>query len=198
MHARITASMAVAFLAGGCCNCMEALSKYEERSKAAGGVELPSTFDSSHLGFSIDHPEHWGAKKAGTGVVVIGGLDETQLDFTATVNIQVLEHKEDASQEEKVQAEIEHLKSQILGVEGGKVYGEEPFSMTDVDGATREGRSMMFEYTLGDIEYKQRQIVIPGEDPDVVVTWAYTNHAVVYDEHLPVAEAMLETWKLSR
>lgn len=198
MRSRFIAAAAVLALAG-CCNCMEALQKYGERSRAAGGeVDLPATFESPLMGFSIQHPEHWGTKSGGTGVVVIGGLDETRADFTATVNVQVLEHSEDASQEEKVQAEIEHLKSQILGAEGGKVYDEEPFSFEDAEGGTRQGRVMMFEYVLNGIHYKQRQIVLPGKDPDDVVTWAYTNHEVVYDEHLPIAEAMLGTWKLLR
>ncbi len=190
---------AATLVLAGCCNCMEALQKYQERSSAAGGeVDLATTFESDVLGFSIQHPGHWGTKSTSEKVIVIGGLDETKPDFTATVNIQVLEHAEDASQEEKVQAEIDHLKEQILGAEGGRVYDEEPFTLEDAGGSTRKGRSMMYEYVLGGIHYKQRQIVLPGKDPDDVVTWAYTNHEVVYDEHLPIAEAMLESWKLSR
>lgn len=200
MHARfIAAVLAAALVATGCCNCMQALEKYEERSKAAGGdVDLSGTFDSAHLGFSIKHPEHWGAKSAGTGVVVIGGLDESKPDFTATVNIQMIEHDEDASMEEKVQAEIDHLKSQIIGAENGKVWDEEPFSFEDADGVTRKGTSMMFEYDLNGNHYKQRQIVLPGKEDNVVVTWAYTNLDFLYDEHVHIAEAMLETWKLER
>ncbi|MBW2261266.1 MAG: hypothetical protein JRG91_04765 [Deltaproteobacteria bacterium] len=203
MHARIIALLAAGTIAtGGCCNCMEALSKYEEksaRSTAAGGdVELDATYENADLGFSVQHPGHWGAKSTSENVIVIGGLDEAKPDFTATVNIQVLEHTDEVSQDEKVEAEIEHLKTQILGAEGGKVYDEEPFELEDVEGNTRKGTSMMFEYSLNAIDYKQYQIVLPGKDPNDVVTWAYTNHAVVYDEHLPITEAMLETWKLTR
>ena len=202
MHIRTIAFLATAtLLVGGCCNCMEALDRYEEKSagSAAGGdVDLATTYENSGLGFTIEHPEHWGAKSSSENVIVIGGLDETKPDFTATVNIQVLEHSEDASQDEKVGAEIEHLKTQILGAEGGKVYDEKAFELVDAGGGTRSGKSMMFEYTLGGIHYKQHQIVLPGKAENDVVTWAYTNHEVVYDDHLSIAEAMLETWKLTR
>lgn len=187
--------VAVCFLAlWGCCNCLEGLPETESEPAA---VELTETFSDESMGFSLGYPSHWGVDKQDANFLLVSGQDDGRDDLNATVNIQKLLHREDATVDQKVQAEVDSLRSQFLQMEG-KVHDEEDYTFVDVSGAQRQGTRMVVEYTLSGIRFKQMQLVIPGKDENIVWTWAYTNHEEHYDEHLPVAEAMLGSWRLTK
>ena len=191
--------LTAAFACGGCCNCMQGYDSSAPASEQEQGPpELALTYESEELGFTIKHPEHWAAEKTKPDTVLISGQDQSMRDYVATVNIQVIEHAEDAAQDAKVLAEADHLRQQFKTAENGQVLQDKDWQFKDAHGAVRNGTQMLATYTMGGIDFKQLQFVLPGKDPDFVVTWAYTNHLDNFDAHLPIAEAMLQSWELSK
>jgi hypothetical protein len=163
-----------------------------------GPPGLARTYESEELGFAIEFPEHWAAERTRPDTVLLSGQDESMRDYVATVNIQVIEHAEDAPQEAKLEAEADHLRQQFKTAENGQVLHDKEWKYKDADGDIRDGIQMLATYTMGGVHYKQLQFVVPGKDPNFVITWAYTNHQDSFDAHLPTAEAMLQSWELSK
>ncbi len=58
------------------------------------------------------------------------------------------------------------------------------------------GEYLVFTYTLHGEEFKQMQFVIARDDGLAFYAWAYTSPEKQYNENLPIAKGMYETWEI--
>lgn len=139
--------------------------------------------------WSIHYPKKWEVLKESGRSVVIGSPEETEL---TTVNIQWVMYSD-------LQRGITSLKNQFSSAPDYTLISEGQYAMKDASGKALDGRQLLVEYENEGERYRQWQIIVenPSDSLSTQLTWAYTGATSQYDRDLPVAQAMLDSWKVS-
>lgn len=162
----------------------------------ASSIVLAETYKDNISQYSINYPKEWIFEKTGVGAVIFSGKKNTPAYFS-TVNIQTLLTKKSNGDYNTVDDVINDIKKQILAESPKTTFlNEEAYELTTTQGQQLKGKFLIFIYSYQGHIIEQWQIVLPRSDGSVFYSWAYTSPLSQYSQDLPIARAMLKTWKI--
>jgi len=156
---------------------------------------LTNMFDEKNNKYSIKYPASWMYEQPEKETVIFSGKKGTSA-FYSTVNIQTVLSKKSGGKYSTVEEFIDSLKSQISEkATNGKILDQGKIELPQ-NPMRFHGEYLVFTYTLHGEEFKQMQFVIARDDGLAFYAWAYTSPEKQYNENLPIAKGMYETWEI--
>lgn len=158
---------------------------------------LTNTFKKKGFGYTIKYPKKWEYTRPSTFTVVFGGAKDTEA-YNLSVSIQNLASAKIGGKYESLDSVLEDFKNQIRsGSEGVIIYNEEPY-LYKFKKLELSGRQFTAEYVSRGEKFKEWVIVVPREGGEAFYAWSYTAPLGLYDAYLHVAEAMKDSWQISK
>lgn len=161
---------------------------------------LTNSYENSSSRYSIKYPKDWIYTSPDKYSVIFSGQAGSD-DYYSTVNIQVVKANVLEKQQKPdvaVNTFLKNLKGQFAGIATDVKYsGNGTFNLTRSNGDNLQGAYFIVSYNLKGDVFKQWQIVIMRNDTPIFYAWAYTAPVKIYDTYLPIAKAMLKSWKVS-
>jgi len=158
---------------------------------------LTNMFQEKAYGYTVKYPGNWGYAKRSEHIIVFTKKEGADAS-TPVIGIQNLNStKVKEGKHKDVDAVIEDFTNQLKITKHAKVYVSEPY-VYNKNGLKLSGKQFLAEYTFNNKNYKQWIIVIPRPDGQLFHTWIYSSPADQYDKYMGTAQAMLETFTITR
>ena len=155
-------------------------------------------FAEPEFGYVIEYPGNWLFAKPSPYTVIFSGKEGTDA-FSATVSIQNVRPPGLAPERDDVATVLfVELKSQLADSATDVEYFGDRVFIYDRDGLRLLGREFVVTYSLKETRYRQWTVIVPRPARDVAVIWSYNAPEGRFDAFRPFAEAMLESWRISR
>lgn len=149
--------------------------------------------DTTHH-YTIQYPEDWHYKKSGENAILFEGKEGTRSNYSSII-IQVVPAKA-ASEYKNVTAAMDALKKQIsIQRTNVKISNTGPIELP-TDPKNIHGESCIITFNLKGHEMKQMLFLLSRDGDKTLYSWTYISPAQQYDNDLPIAKAMYESWKI--
>lgn len=153
-------------------------------------------FSDAELGYEISYPNEWGSlrdddKENEVNVMVFSPKGENP---SLTVSINKIKDEEGFDLD-KISFLIGMLKREITDAKG-KFYETSDYSYAFSDGTKSAGKQFESEYTDAIGKVKQKMVFVPSGKKLFWIT--YVSDADKYDQQKQVAEAILDSWKITK
>lgn len=156
---------------------------------------LTQRFADQSLGFVVSYPFDWVTAREGAFVVVFSGREGSPA-FRATVSVQNVQPPAVKTPAEAIRATVADLKSQIQK-SAAEYRFEAETPIAHGQGSTRlDGEQFLVSYRHGGEPFRKWTVVMPRPAGTVVHVWSYAAPAEIFDSFRPIAEAMLESWRI--
>lgn len=156
---------------------------------------LTQRFADRTLGFTVSYPFDWVTTREGPFVVVFSGRVGSSA-YRATVSIQNVQPPAAKTPAEAVEATVVDLKSQIEKSAAGYRF-EAATPLVHGEGTTRlEGQQFLVSYLHGSERFRKWTVVMPRPAGTVAHVWSFAAPESGFDGFRPIAEAMLESWRI--
>lgn len=150
-------------------------------------------YDDKNNHFSIKYPANWNYEYTKKGAVLFSGKKGTA-SYYSTISIIVIPYKKPGSAYENVKSATNNIKNGILTryanakfIDGGEV--ELPLNPKKY-----HGEYFVAIYTYKGVAIKNMEFIISNDSGQMLYVWGYTSPAKQYDNDLPVAKNMYESW----
>lgn len=171
----------------------------EEKPVASKSVLTPTVskvYENKDSRYNIKYPANWEYESPGMGTVIFSGKKDTP-SYYSTINIQTVLTKKHGGDYADVRKFIADIKKQATSQSRHVKFLESgPFTLPDVKGEKIKGEYLIFQYEYKGVTFKQWQIVVVRNDNQVFYAWAYTSPIQLYQDDLPIAKLMLDSWKI--
>ena len=182
----------------------QTIQKLEEVNIASiGNRELHTTpagyktFQEGSFGYTINYPSDWVYTKPSQYTVVFSGKEGMDA-YYSTVSIQNIASSKAGGKHENVDSLAKSLKDQITtGAENGKISDEKAFDCS-ADGEKLTAKGFKAEYARQGENFKQWVVVVQRADGKAFHVWSYTSPAAQYDTFLGTAQAILDSWAITK
>jgi len=165
------------------------------KNKPANPI-LPNTYTDKNNRFSISYPKNWDDTQPNKGSIVLRGKKGTP-DFQISIDIETILGKKIGGEFSTVDEFITDLKTQYGKYTKNIQYIEEaPIAITQADGSKITGKYLIFTYNYDQYSLKQWQIILLRHDDPIFYLWAFTAPQNLYDQTLPTAKAILNSWDI--
>lgn len=161
-------------------------------AKADPAVDGTKVFGDAGFDYVIQYPAGWlyYAQEHHTAVFI--GKPGGESNLPSVMIKSILSAKAGGTLTD-VEGVIGDLENQLKSTSEAAFYVPEPFTYAK-DGLKLTGKQAVMEYTLKGEKFKEWAVIIPKAGGDAFYVWAFTAPLKVYDEYLPVAKAMLDSW----
>ena len=152
-----------------------------------------AAFAEAGYGYQIEYPHEWQLEKLSAFTNVISGQQGTPA-YDAIVALQNV--KPDSMAGDAAQIAFDDLKSK-LSKQAGVVdfVGEKPVTYAK-HGLTLQGRQFVANYAHEGRQFRKWALVLPRPKGDVAHIWSYTAPAAQFETYRPVAERILNSFKI--
>jgi hypothetical protein len=160
-------------------------------------IALGNTFQESGFGYTVKYPGDWVYTKPSQYTVVFSGKEGTDA-YYSTVSIQNIAPSKAGGKHQDVDSLVKSLKDQITtGTENGKISDEKAFDCS-AEGEKLTAKGFKAEYARQGENFKQCVVVVQRADGKAFHIWSYTSPAVQYDTFLSTAQAILDSWAITK
>ena len=171
----------------------------ETRGEAASvlptAIRLDQRFVDIGLGFAVAYPDTWVAARENPYLVVFSGREGTE-SYRATVSIENVRPPGAATPTAATVAVLADFKTRLArAVPDMRTEAETPIFRGEGDKRV-EGTQFLVNYRLGGEPFRKWVVIMRRAAHPVVHIWSYTAPGDRFDAFRPVAEAMLESWKI--
>lgn len=143
--------------------------------------------------YSINYPADWTYEQPKKGVVFFNGKKGTPA-YNATVNIQTILAKKTGGK----YASLNEIQTELTRQISTNDPKAKIISQGQVELPTNpkgfQGVYIIFTHQRQGTNYKQMQFLLFRHDELAFYSWAYTAPEAIYDQYLPIAKAMYESW----
>lgn len=144
--------------------------------------------------YTIQYPEDWHYKQSGKHSVLFEGKKGTRSNYSSII-IQVVPAKA-ASAYKNVTAAMDELKKQISKQRTNvQILSSGPIELP-TDPKNIHGESCVITFTLKGHEMKQMLFLLSRDGDKTLYSWTYISPVEQYNNDLPIAKAMYESWKI--
>jgi hypothetical protein len=155
---------------------------------------LPYTFDLPRFGYSIRYPVGWDIEHPADFTTVFGGKFGTEA-FHSTVSIQNVAPPKSGN---PLESGSEVFKDMLRQLEkeaaDSSVQAVKSFILARGENSLA-GYQLVADYTKKGELFRQWLVVLPRRDGSVVYVWSYTAPGEDFATYLPIAKAMLDSWR---
>jgi len=153
----------------------------------AQSVDLPNRFEDSGLGYTIDYPSGWSYTKPRSYSVTFSGAYGTPAG-EASVTIENLLSTAAGGQYGTAPSVINAYKCELVTESGEVCISTSQYP---------NGDGYVAQFVYQGVSLKEWRIVVARADGSVFHAWAYIAPAARFETYLPIAQAMLASWRLS-
>lgn len=144
--------------------------------------------------YTIQYPGDWHYKQTGKYSMLFEGKQGTRSHYSSII-IQVVP-TESVGVYKNVSAVMDYLKKQISTKRADvNIVNSGPVELP-TDPKHIHGESVVVTYTLKGHAVKQMQFILSRDDNKMLYSWTYISPVEQYDNDLPIAKAMYESWKI--
>jgi len=144
--------------------------------------------------YTIQYPEDWHYKQSGEHSILFEGKEGTRSNYSSVI-IQVVPAKA-ASEYKNVTAAMDELKKQISKQRNNvQISNSGPIELP-TDPKNIHGESCIITFKLKGHDMKQMLFLLSHEGDKTLYSWTYISPAEQYNNDLPIAKAMFESWKI--
>lgn len=162
------------------------------RSSSENGSEF-KLFEDKINKFSIKYPSDWEYEQPDRKTVAFSGRKGNPSYYTI-VNIQVFSSIKNGGVYSDVHAIKEYLKKQITDTATDVKIISEGETELPLNPKNFYGDSLVITYVYQGKEQKKMEFILQSADGAAFYTWGYTSPINQYDNDLPIAKAMYESW----
>lgn len=148
--------------------------------------------DTDH--YTIQYPGDWSFKRTGKHTTLFEGKPGTQSNFSFII-ITVFTG-ESAKSYKNMETALDTLKNQIIKQRPDVKFLNSGDIELPTDPKNIHGKSFVCTYTIKGHPVKHMQFLLTREGSDVLYSWIYISLVKQYNNDLPVAKAMYESWKI--
>lgn len=152
-------------------------------------------FSEPRLGYVIDYKPDWIYEIPSDSAVMFSGRDDTDA-YWATVSIQNVAPPDAESTMHAVSMIVDQLQEQFSTQAPDVVFESAGPYVYHHGAAFLLGREFFAVYGSDGTRYRQWSVVLPRPKGHVAHIWTYRAPAERFDIYLPVAEAMLRSWRI--
>ena len=145
--------------------------------------------------YTIQYPGDWSYKQTGTHTILFNGKEGT-LSHGSTVIIQVIPAKSSSNVYKNVNDVIDDAKKQISTQTTEVQLSNTGTVELPTDPKHIHGESLVASYTYKGHALKQMQFILSRDGDQTFYSWTYTSPAEQYNNDLPLAKTMYESWKI--
>ncbi len=146
--------------------------------------------------YSIKYPADWNYEKPKQGVVLFNGKKGSPAYF-ATVNIQTILSKKAGGQYSSLAEIKSDLTKQIMTHDPNAKIIAQGKAELPTNPKAYQGEYLVFTHTINNHMFKQMQLLLNKENGLAFYSWTYTSPEEIYDQYLPIAQKMYESWVLN-
>lgn len=144
--------------------------------------------------YTIQYPENWQYKQKGEYFVLFEGKKGTRSNYSSII-IQVVPAKR-ANEYKNVTATMDALKKQISAQRDQvKILNAAPIELP-TDPKNIHGESCIITFKLKGHAMKQMLLILSRDGDKTLYSWTYISPVEQYNNDLPIAKAMYESWKI--
>lgn len=158
------------------------------------GHAAVSVYQDENNRFSIQYPTNWEFEQRNSNSVAFGGKQGTASAYS-TVSIQIVLSKKAGGIYKNIQAVVNDLKQQI-SKQTSDTKIEDLGDITLPLNSKIHGIAFNATYKYKGMTIKKMQFVLEQPDAQFFYSWGFTSPADRYNDDLPIAKAMFESWKI--
>lgn len=144
--------------------------------------------------YTIKYPGDWHYKQTTKNTTLFEGKKGTRSYFSSII-INVVSAK-NAQIYKNIDAAMDTLKKQITSRrENVQISASVPIELP-TDPKNINGLSCILTFTIKGHKMKQLQILLSRDGNKTIYSWSYISPVEQYDNDLPIAKAMYESWKI--
>lgn len=144
--------------------------------------------------YTIQYPADWHYKKSGEHAILFEGKNGTRSHYSSII-IQVVSGKA-ANQYKNVTAAMDELKQVISKQRSNVKIIDTGAIELPTDSKNIHGESCIITFKIKGHEMKQMLFLLTRESDKTFYSWTYVSPVEQYDNDLPIAKAMYESWKI--
>lgn len=144
--------------------------------------------------YTIQYPEDWHYKQSGEHSILFEGKEGTRSNYSSII-IQVVPAKV-ASEYKNVTVAMDEVKKQISTQRANvQISNSGPIELP-TDPKNIHGESCIITFNLKGHEMKQMLFILSRDGDKTLYSWTYISPVEQYNNDLPIAKAMYESWKI--
>ncbi|MEO5373849.1 MAG: hypothetical protein H7840_06160 [Alphaproteobacteria bacterium] len=157
---------------------------------------LSRTFAEAGYGYSIRYPGPWTVSRSGPYTVVFAGAPDTPAYYSTVSIANRLSPNPGEPQRGAAAVMSRYLEELTAKARNARVLKRTSF-MRRGQGVTLDGYQAVTEFVAnGGGHMRQWVVVVPRRSGTVVHTWMYTAELDDFEESIPIARAMLDSWTI--
>ena len=157
---------------------------------------LDKVFAQSGFGYSIRYPAMWTLERGRGHAVVFGGKQGTAEAFATVALDNRLSPRPGEPERGAADLAARYAREVTARGTGAQVEASLPF-LYKKDGVLLEGRQVVATFDGKTERMQQWAVFIPRRSGTVVHVWIFSASVANFDSALPVARAMLDSWRIA-
>lgn len=145
--------------------------------------------------YTIQYPGNWQYRKTGEHSIIFEGEKGTR-SYSSSIIIQIVPAKTASRTYKNVTSAIDSLKKQITNDATDVSFLNSGEVELPTDPKNVHGEYLVSTYTYKGHAMKQMQFILSRDGGKTLYSWTYTSPVEQYDNDLPVAKAIYESWKI--
>lgn len=144
--------------------------------------------------YSIQYPGNWNYKKSGEHTVLFEGQPGSRSHYSSIIitvfpagTVKIFKN---------VDAAADALKKQIIKLRPDAQFSNSGEVELPTNPKGIHGKLFVVTYTIKGHAVKHMQFLLSREGSNTIYSWIYISPVVQYDNDLPIAKAMYESWKI--
>jgi hypothetical protein len=158
----------------------------------AGGGRV---FADPDVGYAIRHPSDWVVAQPSEFTTMFSGPQGGPA-YYATVSVQNVRPPAAIDPADAVAKVVENLHSQLKRGAQDLQFLEDSAYVHDKGGVALAGRQFVVSYMREGRVYRQWTVVAPRDEGTIAHVWSYAAPNDDFDRFRPLAQAMLESWRI--
>lgn len=165
--------------------------------KVSEDTTLSKVFENKKYKFTIQYPAAWDYQQADLQSVDFSWKSSREHPYYAQVNIQVIPSKKAGGLYATTRDVVDSLKSDIKKETQHAAFLASGEMELPNNSHKFSGEYFITTYTYQGEPMKKMQIILMEKDSEYIYSWGFTASADYFDDDLPIAKAMYESWEIN-
>ena len=160
----------------------------DTQQNSTGGAQL---YEDTTNHYAIQYPDDWHYKQSGDHSILFEGKEGTRSNYSSII-IQVVPN----NTYKNVTSAMDAVKKQISTQRtNAKISNTGPVELP-TDPKNIHGESCVITFKIKGHEVKQMLFILSRDDGKTLYSWSFISPIQQYNNDLPIAKAMFESWKI--